>query len=265
MSQQPSKFHISNSKMHDWETMCPIVWKAKHIDKSIEFIPTEDMEWGNYFETLVIGSSIGGKVFSFETSPHGAKMKNSIFKERVEAQAKACRRYLRSLGGRVVGKQEYIQGEVIDANGQVIPIDGTLDIRYQFASGVSGVIDLKFTGDTENDFGKFAWGTPEKMDLSQSKHYGLLHQCKYGGNYPPVQYWVFDKGTEMKQKLIDVIVEEFAKIDHIDRLSRAYNEIVECIALDEWLPKNTFDNCRVCPVKCSFERVMPEFYQLTLN
>lgn len=258
------KFYISNSKMHDWESMCPITWKAKHIDKIIEFSPTEDMEWGNYFETLVIGSSIGGRVFDFTDDPMHVKMYKSEFRARVEAQAKDCRRYLRALGGKII-PQEYIQAEVADASGQMIPVEGTLDVRCLLKDSTRRmVIDLKFTGDTENDFGKFAWGSPERMDLSQIKHYGMLDQIKYGGEYPETQYWVFDKGKDLKQKLINCEVTEFALIDHIDRLSRVYNEIMECIVMDDWPPKNTFANCRNCPVKCKYERVMPELTEITL-
>jgi len=257
-------FRISNSKLQSWETMCPIEFKAKYIDKTIEFVPTIEMEWGNLFETLVIGGGIGG-AFSFDKSPHGKKMINSDYRARVEEQAELCKGYLKAFGGKVLSRQEYIQSEVTDASGTIIPIEGTLDIRYKLKDGRMAVIDLKFTGDTENDFGKFAWGSPEKMDLSQIKHYPLLTKLKYLLEYiPEGYYWVFDKGVDMKKKLIKCNISESAMHDHIERLSEAWNEITMAIVMNDWTPKNTWENCSKCKAKCNFERVMPEIIEIDL-
>lgn len=262
-------FRISNSKLHDWESMCPIAFKAKHIDKDpkFQFEPSIEMEWGNYFETLVIGAGIGGRVFDFETSPHGKTMKTSVHRERVEEQAKACRRYLRLLGGKMKSKQEYIQAEIEDFEGVVIPIEGTLDILYAFIDAKLRVIDLKFTGDTENDFGKFAWGHPEKMDLSQIIQYSLLVKLKYElEELPESQYWVFDKDADLKQKLINVTISQGALDAHIERLSEAYNAITMAMTFNDWPHKNTFENCSKCPLNetCKFARIMPEYYEVEL-
>lgn len=263
-------FKMSNSKMHDWETMCPIEFKAKHIDKIIRFSPTIEMEWGNYFETLVIGGGING-VFKFEESDHGDKMLRSEHKERVEKQAAACKRYLAMYGGKAMGRQEYICVTIEDNEGNNIELEGTLDIRYVMTSdGRTIVIDLKFTGDTENDFGKFAWGNPEKMDLSQIIQYGLLTQIKYKlEEFPETQYWIFDKGKEMKQKLLKVRVSDGAVYDHINRISEAYHSIVLSILMDDWPPKNTWENCSKCKFHteenpCKFRRVMPEFVEIEI-
>lgn len=259
------EFYLSQSKLRDWDEMCPIEFKKKHIDKKWDFEPTEEMDWGNYFETLVIGGGING-AFSFDKSIHGPKMLKSIHKERVEIQAKLCTDWLKMNGGKVYQRQEYIRTEVRDASGQLIPIEGTLDVTYMFMGGQMAVIDLKLTGDTENDFGKFAWGAPEKMDLTQIIHYGLLLKLKYELDYFPItQYWVFDKGKDLKNKLINVKVSESALYYHIERLSQTYNEIATSMVMDDWKAKNTYENCVKCQVEnCKFKAVMPEFYEIEL-
>jgi hypothetical protein len=251
-------FYLSNSKLHDWETMCPIEWKAKHIDKTIEWGESQQMRWGIFFETLVIGSGIAGKSIEL-----GYTELNSVFYPRVKAQAAKARKYLKILGGKIHERQEHIQA-ILTFDGQNIPIEGTLDVNYRIPPSRRIVIDLKLTGDTENEFGKFAWGAPEKMDLSQIIHYTTLHKLKYGGDFPEAQYWVFDNGKEMKEKLITVDISDEARYFHFQRLSDVYNQINMCIELDDWSPNNSYENCSNCKAKCVYERIMPEFYNVNL-
>lgn len=259
------EFILSNSKLHDYQDMCPLEFKAKHIDKNYPaFEPTEPMEYGNWFETLVIGGGING-AFDFDKSPHGEKMKRSVFFDRVKQQAEIAKDWLKKEGGKVASRQEYIRSEITDRDGQVIPIEGTLDIRYEWpGTDRRAVIDLKFTTDTENDFGKFAWGSPEKMDLSQIIHYGLLIQLEYGGDYPETKYWIFDSKADMRKKRLDVRVSPGALADHIQRLSETYNQVTLAIAMDDWTPKNTYENCSKCQAKCDFEKIIPDYHIIEL-
>lgn len=253
-----SEFILSNSKLRDWETMCPIQFKAKHIDKTIVFKPTIAMKWGSYFETLVLGGGIGG-AFNMKTDEDGPKMERSVFYDRVRTQAERAILLLKAYGGKTLSRQEYIRTEVRDAAGQLIPIEGTLD-RRSFIEELNRqcVIDIKFTMDTENDFGDYGWGNAKGMDLSQIVHYGLLVHLKHRVDYPITKYWVFDSKPEMKYKPIDVVVSEGAIYNHIERCSTVYNQIMTSIVMDDWQPHNTFKNCSVCPVKCKYERTVPE-------
>ena len=256
-------FVMSNSKFQDFLVMCPIEFKAKHIDKIIQFEPTEAMMWGSFFETLVIGGGIGG-AFSFKDVPNGEKLMNAPIYERVKQQAQLCKEWLKILGGKVLSRQEHIRTEFVDSSGQAIPVEGTLDIRYGWEDGRQAVIDLKFTGDAESGFGKFAWATPEKMDLTQIVHYGLLTEKKHKIPFPLTKYWVFDSKPAMNKKLIDVRVSENAKYHHIEKFSEVYNEISLAIAMDDWKPKNTYENCSKCKAPCKFQRIMPEDYIVEL-
>lgn len=252
---EENRFYLSNSMMKDWESgMCPLVFKAKHIDKTIEFEQSEPMLLGSIFESYAIGAGVGGKFTEFTE-----KLKKSVYYDRIIQQANDCKTYLRKLGGKVLSVQEYIYTEITDNDGQVIYICGGLDIRYGFPGNEDDniIIDLKFTGDNDNDYGKYQFGNPDKIDCQQVIHYSILHKAKYG-SLPRTQYWVFDKSAAMKQDIIEVNISEWTIEDHIEKVSRIYNEIMICISLDEWIPKNTFSNCRNCPVKCDWERVIPD-------
>lgn len=253
------KYYLSNSEMKDWETMCPLTWKARHIDKVFDFESSEAMMWGSYFETLAIGSGVGGKV----TEPTD-KMLKSEYNNRVKLQASDCRRYLKALGGKIISRQEYIFTSIMDADGQVILVCGGLDILYGFPNTdkQNVIIDLKFTGDNDNDFGPYQFGNPEKINAQQAVHYKILHKAKYGSDCG-FEFWVFDKSPSVKQKRIGVDVSDITEAMHIDKVSRIYNEITMAMTMDDWGYKNTFENCRNCPVKCDFERVFPDLYEIT--
>lgn len=260
MSMHEGQYYLSNSEMSDWESgMCPQVWKAKHIDKTIDFTPTEAMLYGSYFETLAIGLSVGGKI----TQPTD-KMAKSEYNNRVIAQAKDCRRYLKTMGGKAVSYQEYIYTTISDNDDQVIHICGGLDILYGFpgTDRENIIIDLKLTGDNDSDFGKFQFGNPEKINPTQAIHYKLLHKAKYGTE-AQFEWWVYDKSPSMNQKRIGAEISEITEAIHIDKVSRVYNEIIMCLELDDFGYKNSFDNCRNCPIKCAYERILPDLIEVT--
>lgn len=249
------KYYLSNSEMIDWEEMCPRIWKAIHFDKVIEKETTEAMEYGSLFETMVIGSGVQGKI----TKPT-EKMMKSVYYERCKAQAEDCKRYLELLGGEIISRQEYIYTEFIDDQGQEIPVCGGLDILYGWPKEPDRknlIIDTKFTGNTDSDFGKYAWGNPDKVDPQQAVQYTMLHKLKYGLD-ADFQWWVYDRGTAMGQKHIEVEVTELAIAIHQEKCARICNEIMLAIEFDDWGYKNTFENCRDCPAPCSYRRIMPE-------
>lgn len=259
MSMKDGVYYLSNSEMTSWEQMCPQVWKAKYIDCIIPDDPSEAMMYGSWFETLAIGSGVNGKI----TQPT-AKMEKSDYADRVKQQATDCRRYFKTLGGKIISRQEYIYTTIIDADGQVIPLCGGLDVLYGFPHTERSniIIDLKFTGDNDSDFGPYQYGNPEKINPQQAVHYKMLHKAKYGID-AAFEYWIFDKSPSCKQKRIGVEVSEMTELLHIEKCSRIYNEIIMSLEMDDWGFKNSFDNCRSCPIKCVYERVLPDLIEIT--
>jgi hypothetical protein len=260
------EFKLSQSKLQDFENMCPMEFKSKHITKNYPpFEPTPAMEWGNFFETKCIGGGING-AFSFEKSVHGEKMKKSVTYERVLKQVEAYKKFKHVAGFKVLKNQEYISGTVIANDGVTeMYIEGTLDIEVEFREQGIGNIDLKLTGDTENGFGKFAWGAPETMDLVQIKHYALLLMLKHKLKaIPHMEYWVFDTKADLKTKLIKCHISEEAIWRHKERLYNAWARIQGYMVFDEWEAVNTWENCSKCKAPCQYKREMPEYTEINL-
>lgn len=257
------EYYLSNSEANAWEEMCPLMWKARFIDGIIQEEESADitvMDWGVLFETLAIGSGVMGK-----TIPDAklAKMQKSEYYKRVSQQAAECRTYFKALGGKIVSRQDYIFGSIQTDEGQEIKICGGLDLLYEFPDGERLIIDLKLTGDTDNDFGKYQFGNVNKINPQQGIHYRLLHRAKYGFD-AAFQYWVFDKSHSMKQTRIGVNVSEIAELMHIAKFAQIYNDISFAIGMDDWGYKNTFNNCRSCPIKCQHQRILPDLQELSI-
>ena len=119
------------------------------------------------------------------------------------------------------------------------------------------------SGDTDNDFGKYQFGNVNKINPQQGIHYRLLHRAKYGFD-AAFQYWVFDKSHSMKQTRIGVNVSEIAELMHIAKFAQIYNDISFAIGMDDWGYKNTFNNCRSCPIKCQHQRILPDLQELSI-
>lgn len=258
------QYYLSNSEMRDWEEMCPRVWKAKYIDLLPElWEDTEDInvrDWGTEFETLAIGSGVNGKMVP---EAKRVKMKKSEYYTRIQQQAAECRGYFKALGGKILSRQEYIYTSFFNADGQIIYVCGGLDVKYGFFDGTKNlIIDLKLTGDNDNDFGKYQFGNPDKINPQQGVHYKALHLFKYGEE-ADFQWWIFDKSPSMKQNRIGLDLSEVGLLLHQDKCSRIYNEITTAMALDDWDYRNTFNNCRNCPVKCDMQRILPDLVEIT--
>lgn len=258
------QYYLSNSEYNDWAEMCPLVWKAKYIDMLPELWeenPEIDVrDWGVEFETLAIGSGVGGRMVP---EAKRVKMQKSEYYTRIKQQAADCRSYFKMLGGKIVSRQKYVYTTITDSNGQEIYICGGWDIEYQLADSGKMIIDLKLTGDNDNDFGKYQFGNVAKVNPQQAIHYKLLHKCLYGTD-AEFQYWIYDKSPSLKQNRISVEVSEVTELLHIDKFAEVYNEISFALAMNDWSYKNTFENCRSCVIKCKHERVLPDLQELSV-
>lgn len=250
----PHNFILSNSKMRAWEIMCPLEFKAKYIDQSplYEWKESDAMHYGNVFESMVIGKGIHGFV-----KPNEKLEKSTLMLDRLKKNAILCRQFLRDFGGKIKGVQKHIATTVSDAQGRTIYIEGTLDILYQFEGGKWAIIDLKFTGDNTSDFGQYQFGDEEKLDPTQAFMYVLLVKLTMKEDAEWF-FWVFDKKKESVPKIIQVEIDDTTLTNHIERISKAYHEILDCLTNDSFKPQPKYSRCAKCKVKCSEERKIPD-------
>ena len=74
------------------EETCPTRWKAQWLDGLIPFKTNEDLDKGNYFEGVALGSGATDKVVS--DLPRLKTGEKSVDQQRIEAQAARCKRIL---------------------------------------------------------------------------------------------------------------------------------------------------------------------------
>ena len=246
-------FYLSQSALKDWKKLCPLVWKAKWIDRNEDLNPEpfemSPMRWGLIFETMAIGAGLGGKAV-FPTP----KEKASAIYKRVVEQARLCKEMLK-----IYGRKVFIQKQLnasFEHNGITVHISGNLDDIHEVRK-IPVIIDLKSTGDVESEFGPWQWGDTDKMDTTQAFQYELLYELNFGVR-PLFQYWVFDFSVSMKTKFMQVSISDFSREAHKDRLAEAYSQIQANIILDDWQPRPSYKECSKCLVPCSKKVTFPE-------
>lgn len=236
------------SMLKDWRSLCQLAFKARWFGTTEEkqlmsLDHVQAIRWGVYFEQLVWGTGMGGK--TIELDP---KEKSSVYYERVKKQAKEARRIL-------ISEQSFTQLDtqvqlkgILDVEGVKIPIEGNIDAMFWNGNKPFLNVDTKSTADAENEYGDYAWGRPEKMDMSQMVMYRDLVFLNFNV-LPRSQYYVADLTKEEKVELIEPEFTDEYIWNHRWNVRIAYQEINQALNFDYWVPKNGYNECKNCPLK----------------
>jgi hypothetical protein len=142
---------------------------------------------------------------------------------------------------------------------------------------ILATIDLKLTGDLNNDFGPYQWKEPIRRDLTQGilYSYGLLHRINFELNdkYNPKNelrqlftenvkelldsgvyqfiYWIFDKKEPLTSKIVPLEY-DMEKKKFLDETIRKTIEIYREIHRMNYPTNPKYSLCRDCPIahKC---------------
>ena len=250
--------------------MCP--YRTYHVDLLRDTIspPTLSMLYGQYFETLWLGSGAGGSM-TLDLPRHkktGEKLSNQ---KRIEEAVLRAEYVGMELG--LILDSNNIQckaKKVYEAPGFediIINLSGEADIispieHPDFSHDVA-VIDAKLTLDRTSCWKPFCWGCPEEMDLTQAVMYSLLFEL-------PFVYLVFDyKKMDAGWKAIPVAAnpkycteenKEKATL-RVKELEQAIRWVVGSIQMWEaegW-KKEPSDICDKCPIKeCELKHKVKE-------
>lgn len=158
--------------------------------------PTESMQKGLYFESLLLGKGRTGSLFELPRLRNGNK---SIDQIRIEDQVKMAEMVFKMYGIEIfkTGKTCNVQVESsMKLEYKEYPhIDFKLTAGMDIVSSIkvpktnynysAAVIDIKLTMSRFNEHGKYCWALPEYMDLTQ----GVLYSTITG---LPFFYLVFD-------------------------------------------------------------------------
>lgn len=255
------EFRIRNSMLNDWEEMCHLAFRARWFgtpeeQKLMDISNLPAIRWGSYFEQLVLGSGVGGKLIELTDK----ELRSDLY-PRVKRQAETARGFifgtLKEMGYPFLKAQVTLETTFV--------IDG-MNVDYQGnADALLGVdipeliLDTKYTGDTTNTFGKYAWGKPETMDMGQLVGYTEAAGQIYGKK-PKAMYYVADSTPKERVEPIEVeFTNEYIQM-YMWRLKEAYVEIRQALAFNYWSHKSSYNNCKNCPLNkiCDKAVLVPE-------
>ena len=270
--------------------ICPKNIFETEIEPVVEVPPTLPMLGGSYFETLTLGSGRGGhktldmprkkltakqerenrvRIEKGEEPLLGTKMISQI---RIEEQAE---RFKILQAQRQIMITEYnTQVPIMKQWSEDVFLRGELDIFPTPILGRDGlqiaVIDLKLTGDIDNDYGDFCWGDPTRMDHIQAQMYHyLVRDIDFSLNQgleeivtQPVTnmiadnnilflYWVFSYGSgDLRDKFVryDWDSNKEAELKESIRKTIA---LIEEYESEGWPAKPEYERCSKCPLTCT--------------
>lgn len=237
---------IRNSMIPDWETMCKKAffyrWFGTDEEKQIfDISDNQAIRWGVYFETLVLGSGLDGKTIELTD-----KEKESVFYKRIKRQAEIARRFFfKDLGIPKFEFQHKIHTSFV-IEGHEVPVEMNIDAIFGQPKPEI-IYDTKFTGDTKNTFGKWAWGAPEKMDMGQGIMYSEGVKKFYNLDHVRFGYYVADSKEDENVEILEVIFQPYTIEEYMYRVYITYMEIRQALSWNYFPADPEYNKCRNCP------------------
>ncbi len=227
---------------------CPAQAKAIYID-GLRREPSEAMIRGNYFETLLLGSTDSGEVVAMERTSKGEK---SAAQVRVEQNANDAKHKLRQEFGMDWQHPRLHITKDVDVNGTVYRLRARTDMITSFKHPQHGllpkvILDWKITDSIYSTFRPFAWGDPYTMDHLQAKFYMWMYWMVYGEKIPFV-YQVMDVSTKRAYKFIYMELSDMA-VNEVKQAIRSTAALIENYQRTEWPTVASADNCPGCPLR----------------
>lgn len=235
-----SKFEESGSCRKRW-------WEDVVLKSTDKEPPSEQMIKGTYFETLCLGENTSGEELPDISFLYTAKGEPRVELTRIHEQVGR----FKELFDRT--HKDYIGVSIKDV--QVLLEDdrdkGVLDILGEDEFGRAVIVDLKFTGDVDNERGDFAWGRdPNDINWDQFVLYKKLYQ-KLTGKPPIMMALVFDASPKKGIKLFEIKTSESTENDLDERIDYMM-ELVKAYSSKEPPVSPSESNCSTCKVDCSF-------------
>ncbi len=178
---------------------CPNFVLRTHILRT-DIMPTsENMTYGKFFESLAIGGTAHGgdlvldlkrkKVTKAQLRKNpNAKGEKTVTQIRIEEQVEVFKKKAEKYGILYDDKNTQIKiykrwhenpnvilcGE-LDIFPTIIKLPDIDNENIKISKGTYlAIIDLKMTGNIENDYGPFSWGNFKEIDKIQAQHYSYL-------------------------------------------------------------------------------------------
>lgn len=244
--------------VNDWQEMCQLAFKARWFgaDEERELMDIGDREnirWGSFFEQIVLGSGVGGKVIELSD-----KEKKSEYYQRTVRQAETARDFLFKRLGLPFREAQVAVDVDLQVGDMIIPTSGNWDSAFGHHT-TEAIIDTKYTADTTNTFGKYSWGAPEKMDMGQGVMYSEQSN-KINGFLPRFLYYVADRSNKERVEVIEPELTKVYREEYLWLMRDIYIEISQAISFNYWENKASYNECKQCPLRdrCPKAVTIPE-------
>lgn len=232
----------SQSALKDFEkpNTCPVRWKHTNLTKLIKFTPSKEMQYGLYFEGLVLGGS------AYDEENHKFPGKDSsVIKQRIDYQVDRTKEILFS------GLEDYHIDVQYPISIESSRDHGTIDLlSVDLKNGKDvKIVDLKLTENCNTMYGPFPWGNPSELDYTQQTYYqDILEQSGY--NVIKNQLVIVDYSTDQNISIIDIDISDESKQDVRRRFSDM-DERIEEFEKDGWDFNPSYEECKKCGLdKC---------------
>lgn len=242
---------------HNLETKsCPRRFVSKFI-MNMGVPPTESMNAGNFFETLVLGSNRDGSMTTdLERTAKGQKTTDQL---RIEEQAayfltNITKEYQMDLKYKHVSHEFEWNGVPCIAHIDVISsiYDPTLSQPFQKRA----IIDTKLTKDISSDYGDYTWNNPERMDHTQAVFYTVgfeqVFKKKVNFYYVVMEYGPKKRWSVIRKRVTDQEKEElFHKTKRTYELAKKWFNEGRDTGVEA---KPSFKECTRCPLSESCDK-----------
>lgn len=266
---------------------CPAKVRAYILEGKDEF-STDSMEKGNFYESLLLGSSRDGtKVLQLERKKVSDKAKREATKKglpppepemrvdeiRIRTQAQMSEIKLFNHKVQIV-KEFNTQvpvfkiwnGIFLEAHLDIFPTPLCLDLDKPDDIRIA-CIDTKLTIDLDSTFPPFCWGKPEEIDITQAlMYYFMLEDIDYSINpylllinqkerqFPDVQFAYFvaeyRSDERMKSEFFPVRKTDM-RMNEIKEIIRKTASIIEQHNETGWPENPSYNKCKNCPLNPS--------------
>lgn len=236
--------------------VCPMFLKMQYIHK-IEKPPTLSMQYGNYFETRVLGANRDGeRTDQLPLTP--STQKKTADHIRIDDMAhefltNIVPSYMLDLSMAHVTLDAELPGIEFDLIAHLDLVSPILDPTIDPDKAVkTAIIDTKLTQDLSSTHGDFSWGQPEKMNHLQAVFYDMVWELKFGERVP-FYYIVCEYGPGKRWVVIRKKVTDGDREEASSKILLTNNTLIEWASKQRFPIAPNYQDCTNCPIKDSCE------------
>lgn len=231
------------------QKLCGLLFEAKYIKKNVEFIPSDAMKEGIYFEYLCTGSLPKSNIVPEPELTKKGEL-TAPYQRIVEAH-KLFNKVFAHYDIKILEKGYTLHNE---------EISGVIDIWAEW-NGEKCIIDLKYSGLLDDKWNEMGWEL-ESLSMKdslmiQGVHYKLLVKDILGIEDVPFYYFVFNSKDPTDMKIIRQNVDPDKFFFHRSAISKIKDSIEKEMYMG-FKPYPDYRKCKDCPLFESCE-VRAEF------